>query len=50
MSNSTVSAGISGGHALAIVLSYVKWHSIGWAVVNGFFSWGYVFYFWIQGY
>lgn len=37
--------GISLGSALAIVLSYVKWKSIGWAILHGLFSWFYVVYF-----
>lgn len=37
--------GLSFGCALAMVISYVKWHSIGWAIVHGFFSWFYVLYY-----
>jgi hypothetical protein len=37
--------GISFGTALAIVISYTKWHSIGWAILHGIFSWAYVIYF-----
>lgn len=37
--------GISMGVALAIVLSYVKWHSILWAIAHGFLSWLYVIYY-----
>jgi hypothetical protein len=40
-----VKEGISLGSALAIVLSYVKWKSIGWAILHGLFSWFYVVYF-----
>lgn len=36
------------GCALAIVISYVKWHSIGWAILHGFMSWGYVIYYLIR--
>ena len=36
------------GCALAIVISYVKWHSIGWAILHGLFSWGYVIYYLIR--
>jgi len=42
------SYGISMGTALAIVLSYFKWHSIFWAILHGIFSWLYVIYFWIK--
>ena len=38
---SIASSGITFGCALAIVISYVKWHSIAWA---------YVIYFIIKGY
>lgn len=42
--------GISLGCALAIVISYVKWHSIIWAIVHGCFGWFYIIYFIICGY
>lgn len=37
--------GVSFGSALAIVMSYAKWHSIGWAILHGIFSWFYVIYY-----
>lgn len=46
----TIQTGISFGSAFAIVISYVKWHSIGWAILHGIFSWFYVLYFWLKGY
>lgn len=46
----SVKAGISFGCALAIVISYVKWHSIFWAIIHGCFSWLYVIYFILKGY
>lgn len=36
------------GAALAVVLSYTKWHSIGWAILHGLFNWVYVIYFAIR--
>lgn len=42
---STINSGISMGAALAMVLSYVKWHSIVWAILHGICSWIYVIYF-----
>ncbi len=41
----TVKTGISFGSALAMVISYTAWHSIGWAIVHGIFSWFYVIYY-----
>lgn len=38
------SSGIGFGSALAIVISYAHWHSIGWAILHGIFGWGYVIY------
>ncbi|GGC82962.1 hypothetical protein [Enterococcus wangshanyuanii] len=38
-------AGISFGCALAMVISYVNWHSIIWAVFHGLLSWIYVIYY-----
>lgn len=42
---SAVKSGISFGSALAMVLSYCTWHSVGWAIVHGLMSWFYVIYF-----
>ena len=43
----TVKTGISFGSALAMVISYTTWHSIGWAIFHGLLSWLDVIYFWI---
>jgi transcriptional regulator with XRE-family HTH domain len=40
--------GIGFGAVLAIVISYVKWRSIGWAILHGIFNWGYVIYYIIK--
>ena len=44
----TLKQGITLGSALAIVISYVNWHSVGWAVIHGLMSWGYVIYYLIK--
>lgn len=41
-------AGISFGAALAMVISYTQWQSIGWAIVHGLLSWVYVIYYIIR--
>ena len=41
----TVKTGITFGSALAMVISYVNWHSVGWAIFHGLLSWVYVMYF-----
>lgn len=41
----TVKTGLSFGSALAMVISYVTWHSVGWAIIHGIFGWLYVLYF-----
>ena len=41
-------AGISFGGALAMVISYTTWHSVGWAIIHGLLSWVYVIYFVIR--
>lgn len=41
----TVRSGVSFGSALAMVISYATWHSVGWAIFHGLLSWGYVLYF-----
>ena len=43
-----VTKGISFGSALAIVISYFKWQSIGWAIFHGLLNWIYVVYYVIQ--
>jgi len=37
--------GISFGCALAIAISWSLHHSVLWAMIQGFCSWGYVLYF-----
>ena len=41
----TVKSGITFGSALAMVISYTTWKSIGWAIFHGLLSWVYVIYF-----
>lgn len=43
-----VTKGLSFGSALAIVISYFKWQSIGWAIFHGLLNWIYVIYYVIQ--
>ena len=43
--SSAAKAGISFGSALAMVISYTTWHSVGWAIFHGLLSWAYVIYF-----
>jgi hypothetical protein len=45
--NAGVSAGITMGSALAMIISFTMYHSIGWAVLHGVLSWVYVIYAWI---
>ena len=33
------------GAALAMILSFAKWHSILWAILHGICSWFYVIYY-----
>lgn len=40
-----VKTGIKFGSALAMVISYTTWKSVGWAIFHGLLSWGYVIYF-----
>ena len=41
----TVKSGITFGSALAMVISYTAWKSVGWAIFHGLLSWVYVIYF-----
>ena len=40
-----VKSGITFGSALAMVISYTTWKSVGWAIFHGLLSWIYVIYF-----
>jgi hypothetical protein len=47
--SSSVSVGFPLGTIVAGALSWLKWHSIGWALVHGLFcGWIYVIYFWLK--
>lgn len=39
---------ISLGSILAVVISYTKWQSIGWAILHGMLNWFYVIYYIIK--
>ena len=41
----SVKTGVSFGTALAMVISYTNWHSVGWAILHGLMSWVYVVYY-----
>ena len=43
--NKTVKTGVSFGSALAMVISYTAWNSVGWAIFHGLLSWLYVIYY-----
>ena len=36
------------GGVLAMIISYVNWHSIGWALLHGLMNWVYVIYYMIR--
>ena len=40
--------GITFGAALAMVISYVQWRSIGWAIMHGCLGWIYVIYYYFK--
>ena len=37
--------GITFESCLAMVISYITWQSVGWAIFHGLLSWAYVLYF-----
>lgn len=43
-----IKKGLTLGTVLAMVISYTTWKSIGWAIIHGFMSWGYVIYYLIR--
>lgn len=44
---SSTGGGISLGSVVAGIISWMKWHSIGWAIVHAIFGWFYVIYYFI---
>lgn len=40
--------GIGMGAVLAMIISYAKWQSIGWAILHGALNWAYVIYYIIK--
>lgn len=36
--------GVGLGTVIAILLSWVKWHALGWAIFHGLLGWFYVIY------
>ena len=48
VAQTTVKTGITFGSALAMVISYTTWHSVGWAIFHGLLSWAYVIYYVIR--
>ena len=41
----TIKTGISFGSALAMVISFVTWKSVFWAIIHGLMGWIYVIYY-----
>jgi len=50
MSDTRVGTGIGLGSVIAVIISFVKWHSILWAIVHGLLGWIYVIYYLLSGY
>ncbi|MCQ2591739.1 MAG: hypothetical protein MJ188_03055 [Treponema sp.] len=46
--NKTVQEGIGFGSALAMVISFCTWKSVGWAILHGLLGWAYVIYYVIK--
>ena len=43
-----IKKGVTIGSVLAMIISYTTWKSIGWAILHGLMSWGYVIYYLIR--
>lgn len=48
MDDRRTSTGIGIGSVIAVVLSYMKWNSILWAILHGILGWIYVIYYIIK--
>lgn len=44
MSRESTGGGIALSQVIAAYLSWITWHSIGWAIINGFFGALYIVY------
>lgn len=44
----TSAAGLGLGNVIAVILSYLKWHSILWAILHGILGWIYIIYYVIK--
>ena len=40
--------GVSLGSIVAGVISWMKWHSVGYAILHAICGWFYVIYYWIE--
>ena len=47
-SDNLIEKGTIIGSVLAMIISYAHWQSIGWAILHGLMSWGYVIYYLIR--
>lgn len=47
-SSTKISVGIGFGTALAMIISYTAYKSIGYAILHGMLSWIYVIYYWVK--
>ena len=43
-----IKKGVTIGSVLAMIISYTTWKSIGWAILHGLMSWGYIIYYLIR--
>jgi hypothetical protein len=45
MSKSSTGSGLSVGGVIAGILSWMKWHSLGWCIIHAILGWLYVIYY-----
>jgi hypothetical protein len=43
-----VSTGLGLGNLIAVIISFMVWKHIGWAILHGILGWFYVFYYLIK--
>lgn len=46
--NTIQTSGVSVGGIIAAFLSWMKWHSVGWAIIHFLLGWLYVIYYFIR--
>jgi hypothetical protein len=45
----TVSSGIGLGTVIAVIISWITWHDVGWTIIHGLLGWLFVIWYFLFG-